>query len=663
MKRGSGSGGQPPCRSFGKTGILMVILATAVIFGSSPSVAADSESSGLEAVANWSLETSDGGTIDFHEQLARGPVVVSFWATWCKPCLKEMPALNEMAGRYRNQVTFLAVNTDNSKSVAKVEPLLKAKNFADLIVPLDTGGEVQQLLQVGGLIPFLLLFDTNGHEVYRHVGYKKGDEHELQQAIDQVLARKELGQAPREGQPAWAEAVTASDKFEYSYSSDTQQEIFENWLDVSYQFGGFRTGLMLRSMSPSEEGERDNRLEHRFFEFASGEFNVRAGHFYGIFGRGLVFNAFEDRAVRVDTRLDGLIASVDRGPVAATVFSGTPSARDIDVRGLDFEYELAPKFKLGVSGLTYRPDDFLAADGGVRREWVASVRARQNFGFGEYYFEYGWKKGWEFDALSDDYDQGQAMYGNLNLYRGPVSLSYETSYYKRFAVVSRADGKTPLNRPPSLAREFVWTLLNRAPHNLDANDEKGHNLDLMYSDGRGWTLLASGARIKNLRDEIAYESVFGSVQKDEVGPFKLTGGFGYQDSEGLRQTVVGEVIWKVDATHSWTLQAEHQHVRLGGGSGYDLGAYDQDWFKLEYESAPHWAFAAILETNNKYAEQIPPDEKSGPFPAGQISYTISRGGSIALWVGERQAGYLCSGGVCKLEPAFEGVEVFGVFRY
>ena len=58
-------------------------------------------------------------------------------------------------------------------------------------------------------------------------------------------------------------------------------------------------------------------------------------------------------------------------------------------------------------------------------------------------------------------------------------------------------------------------------------------------------------------------------------------------------------------------------MRLGGGQGFDLGAYDQQWFKLEYETAPRWAFAAILEINNKYDEQRElPDEEKGPFPAG-----------------------------------------------
>ncbi len=614
-------------------------------------------------VADWTLDTVDGGTVNFHETLAKGPVVLSFWATWCKPCLKEMNQLNRMAGEYEGKVSFLAVNTDNSKSVAKVAPFLSSKNYDNLIVPMDTGAELAYMLQVGGIVPFTIMFDAEGREVYRHVGYKEGDEEELQHEIDQLLARTKVGQVTDTGKPQWAEAVSATDKFKYSYSTETKKEIFENWLDVSYQLGGFRTGLMLNSQAPSEEGDRGNEIVHRFFEFNSGPTTVRAGHFHGIFGRGLVFNSYEDRVVRIDTRLDGIVASTRQGGLNATAFSGTPSVRALDIRGVDAEYNFFGSFHVGVSGLTYRSDNGPNAENEVFREWVASMRTRYNFGFGDLYFEHGQKAGYEYDRTTDAADPGSAFYSNLNLYHGPFSISWENSYYKRFAVVKSADGKTALNRPPSLAREFAWTLLNRSPHNLDQDDEKGNNLDVMFSNDSGWTLLASGARLLNLSDELVYELAFGSFQKDNIGPFRLTAGFGYQDSEGLRQTAVGEITYMLTATHSLTFQAEHQHVRMGGGVGYDLGAYDVDWFKLEYETAPKWAFAAFFDTNNKYDEQRPDTEGEGPFPAGQITYTINRGGNLNVWFGSRQSGYLCSGGVCKFEPAFEGVEVYGLFRY
>jgi len=643
-----------PSPRFAQAVAVSFFLILVVVSWSTPAVA-------QENTADWTLETITGETVNFHETLGKGPVVLNFWATWCRPCLKEMPHMNRLAGEYAGRVTFLAVNTDASKAVAKVAPFIKTMGYDNLIVPLDTGAELQQLLQVGGILPFTIMFDGQGREIFRHIGYKEGDEEELQREIEALLTQIEQGVEVATGKPEWGEAVTATDRFEYSYAKETRREIFENWLDVSYQFGGFRTGIMLNTQAPSEEGGRGTNIEHRFFEFNSSNVFVRAGHFYGLFGRGLVFNSYEDRTIRIDTRLDGLIGTYKRGKITATAFSGTPSVNDKDIRAADFNYALPYRINLAVTGMTYRRDNEVLEEDKVNRDWITAARARQNFGFGDYYFEYGWKNDFTFDA--SDPLHGKALYGNLNFYQGSFSLSWETSDYDEFEIIPRADGITALNRPPALAREFTWTLMNRAPHTLNANDEVGNNLDLMYSGDNGWSLLASAARIRNHAAETIYELAYGSFVKDRLGDFRLSGAYGYQDSEGLRQTAMGELTWFSTSTQSWTLQAEHQHVRLGGGHGFDLGAYDEQWFKLEYETAPRWAFAAILEVNNKYDVQRQPGEEEGPFPAGQITYTISHGGNINLWAGKRQAGFLCSGGVCKFEPAFEGVEVFGVFRY
>ena len=64
-----------------------------------------------------------------------------------------------------------------------------------------------------------------------------------------------------------------------------------------------------------------------------------------------------------------------------------------------------------------------------------------------------------------------------------------------------ADGVTALNRPPSLVRDFTWTLMNRAPHSVNANDETGNNLDLLQIvisvavDPEGRRLAASDAAV------------------------------------------------------------------------------------------------------------------------------------------------------------------------
>ncbi len=139
------------------------------------------------AVADWTLRTTDGREVSLHGALARGPVLVSFWALWCAPCLRELPHLDAIAKEHAGRLTVLAINEDGPRGVARVRPYLASKSL-HLTVPLDTGGDVSRQMQVGGTLPFLVLFDAQGREVHRTVGYREGGEVELRARIAALLA-------------------------------------------------------------------------------------------------------------------------------------------------------------------------------------------------------------------------------------------------------------------------------------------------------------------------------------------------------------------------------------------------------------------------------------------------------------------------------------------
>lgn len=615
------------------------------------------------AAPDWTLETPAGARVSFADELAKGPVVVSFWATWCKPCLKELPHLEAMAAHYAGRVTILAVSTDDSKSIAKVEPLVRSRGWTHLKVLVDPAAAVQQLLQVESM-PHVILYDRDGREAYRHTGYAEGDEERLRAAIEALLA------AP----PAPAGAVMAagagelsvSDRFEYSYATGTRREIVENWLDATWARGPVRAGLTLNSQAPGEERRRRNEVTHRWFDLKQGDVTVRAGHFLGLFGRGLLFNAWQDRDLRIDTHLDGVTASARRGRLAATVFSGAPSRRELDVRGADLEWALGRGLVGGASGLTWHNSSDEGTDA-VDREWAAAFRLRQNLAHADWYAEVGGRNRFSLDALdggnAGDPREGWALYGNVNLYGGPFTVSWEGSDYSDFELISQADGVTALNRPPALAREYTWTLFNRAPHSLNANDEKGHNLDVTWRGPGELALQASAVRLRLHDGRTVHEAASLAAELGHWRGVAWHVALGCQDGEGLRRTAAAEAAWTGPAASAWSLQAEHQHVRMGGGLGFDLGAYEQQWFKLECALRAGWKVAAVAETNNKYPEQRAPREDAGPFLALQAVRTLTQGGTLTLWAGRRQEGYLCSGGVCKYEPAFSGLEFYGTLRW
>lgn len=138
---------------------------------------------------DWTLRDAGGQSVRFSEALKKGPVLLSFWALWCAPCLKELPHIDALATEFDGKITVLAVNSDTQRSVARVRPYLRSKGY-EVTVPLDTAGELARKLQIGNAIPFTVLYDPDGREFYRHTGYKEGDEKELRAQIEALLARE-----------------------------------------------------------------------------------------------------------------------------------------------------------------------------------------------------------------------------------------------------------------------------------------------------------------------------------------------------------------------------------------------------------------------------------------------------------------------------------------
>ena len=113
-------------------------------------------------------------------------MLVSFWALWCNPCLKELPHLEALSSETAGRLTVLTVNQDGPRSVARVRPYLRSKGLG-LTVLLDTAGDVARKMQIGGALPFLVLYDARGREVCRNIGYREGNEIVLREKVMALL--------------------------------------------------------------------------------------------------------------------------------------------------------------------------------------------------------------------------------------------------------------------------------------------------------------------------------------------------------------------------------------------------------------------------------------------------------------------------------------------
>jgi len=139
---------------------------------------------------DFKLPDLDGNDIKLSELLEKGPVMISFWATWCTPCKEEMKKLSPVYEKYKDQgFTYLAINQDNQKSLAKVKSYITANGY-NFPVVLDTDKKVFEAYNGIG-IPYSLLIDMNKNIVAKHLGYVTGDEEIIEKEIKEVLKNSE----------------------------------------------------------------------------------------------------------------------------------------------------------------------------------------------------------------------------------------------------------------------------------------------------------------------------------------------------------------------------------------------------------------------------------------------------------------------------------------
>lgn len=118
------------------------------------------------------------------------PFVVTFWATWCKPCVSELKAISEVYADWKEQtgVKIFAVSIDDSKSSKNVAPFVKGRKI-DFEVFLDENSDFKRAMNVNNP-PHTFLYNGKGELVWQHNGYAPGDEEELLEQIKKAAEDK-----------------------------------------------------------------------------------------------------------------------------------------------------------------------------------------------------------------------------------------------------------------------------------------------------------------------------------------------------------------------------------------------------------------------------------------------------------------------------------------
>ncbi len=159
------------------------------VFISASSTFAEEEKS-KQAVPDFSLKNLKGKVAKFTDIKGEGATFITFWATYCKPCIAELPHLQELYEKYKDKgFQVIGINENRAKKLAEVKKLVKQKKITFPTL-LDQENKVSKKLGMPSM-PYGLLIDGDGNVFEKRVAYQKGDEKDLEAKVVKLLGLEE----------------------------------------------------------------------------------------------------------------------------------------------------------------------------------------------------------------------------------------------------------------------------------------------------------------------------------------------------------------------------------------------------------------------------------------------------------------------------------------
>ncbi len=134
-------------------------------------------------IPSVNIKDVNGKVVNFKDLISSDkPIIVSFWATWCVPCINELDAISEVYPDWQDEtgVTLIAVSVDDERTARRIKPLVNGKAW-DYLIYRDFNEELKRTFNIAS-VPFVVVI-KKGKIVHTHSGYTPGSEDDLYEII------------------------------------------------------------------------------------------------------------------------------------------------------------------------------------------------------------------------------------------------------------------------------------------------------------------------------------------------------------------------------------------------------------------------------------------------------------------------------------------------
>ncbi|HMQ60296.1 MAG TPA: DUF6029 family protein [Flavilitoribacter sp.] len=493
----------------------------------------------------------------------------------------------------------------------------------------------------------------------------------------------------------------------------------DSWLNLNYSNWGFDFGLRFDLFNNSNlpnpvDSYTDEGIGRWYISKKIEKLDITAGYIYDQIGSGIIYRAYEERPLFIDNALLGVRLGYELTPDwKIKVFTGRQKNRfetyKSTLRGASLEgfvsggdtsnWSLAPGIgvvsrtqsdeavgQLLSTVATYTPQDTVSVKYNAYAFTAFNTLTVGNF---SWYLEGAYKTPEVFfDPFAEKLNRngeitlgkfvrepGTVLYSSMSYAAHGLGLVLEGKRTENFTF--RADPFVSLNRGminflPPMTRQNTYRLTTRYNAATQELGELAVQADIRYAIKRKLSFNVNFSNITTLDDELLYREVYTEVQYKHKNKWQLLGGVQlqrynqdiYEDKPGVplveTLTPYFELLYKIDRKKA--IRFEGQYMAVGDDPKANYKQDYGDWlFGLaEFTIAPHWTFTASDMFNITPGKNSPVDDsghkESIHYPRLDIFYT-HKSNRFSLSYVKQVEGVVCSGGICRLEPAFSGVKM------